>query len=122
MLKRIVLLDDRRHGIEQIQNALPRGSGYELIWCGTTADWKDVQGDVDVVLLDYRLEREGRKGTEVISKNRGQAGRIIAFSSRPEGNDKLLAYGADDAVSKLRHHHNPELTALFQNIFAKADE
>ncbi len=86
---------------------------YEVTCASTLAEARRllVSGEYDVVLLDQDLP-DG-KGVELLADSRDLTlpERIVAVSSREEGNARLLEAGATAAVSKLEFGQLPALLA-----------
>jgi DNA-binding response OmpR family regulator len=73
----------------------------------------------DVVLVDYDLD-DG-KGDELVRELRTQSPRpfIIAVSSHQDGNDALVAAGADATCSKMQFAN---IEAMLSSLNPKGDE
>ena len=75
---------------------------HDVVVAATVAAAKEAiaGGGFDVILVDYDLP-DG-KGTDVVRaiRGRGFRGRVIAVSSKEEGNDELRRAGADVVCAK----------------------
>lgn len=98
MLK-IALLDDKSYGLEQIEE-LHLGEEFELKYFETFAAFQKSPDLFDIVYLDYFLDKDGIRGTEIISQVQNKTKKIIGFSSAPFGNEEFKKNGVKETVIK----------------------
>lgn len=71
----------------------------------------------DVVFMDFSLGANHRSGDEAVRSLRknGYEGRIVAISSDPAANARMLAAGANDALA-LKAHLRSYLVSLGESV------
>ncbi|QQS58924.1 hypothetical protein IPN35_05025 [Candidatus Peregrinibacteria bacterium] len=107
----IALVDDKSYGLQQIQNAIPASA--ELEWFSSANDFLASGKTFDFVFLDYYLDEDGITGDTIVSAVQQYAKEIIAFSSVPSGNKKILLAGAQRSFLKLLGDNNDALHTFF---------
>ena len=99
MLK-IALLDDKAYGLEQIKE-IHFGEEYELVYFDTFKSFQESPDTFDIIYLDYFLDKDGIKGTEIITHVETRTKKIIGFSSAPFGNEEFKKVGVKETVIKM---------------------
>ena len=96
---KIALLDDKSYGLEQIKE-LHFGEEFELHYFDTFKSFQESADLFDIVYLDYFLDKDGIKGTEIITGVQKRTKKIIGFSSAPFGNEEFKKVGVKETVIK----------------------
>ncbi len=117
---RIALLDDKQFGIHQIKAALPPTIAAEVIWFADLPTFHRSAEVFDILLLDFYLDNDGISSDAIFDDVRPKAKTIIAFSSSASGNEKLLACGAEFAITKTWDDKNEKLENLFLEIIERS--
>lgn len=112
----IALLDDDERGFAVLKGVLRGFADHTVRWFSSYASFQQDGRLYDLLLLDYALEREKICTDQMFADLRPRAQTIIAFSSSPTANRRLIACGADFAVDKFSPRSSEQLAELIMEL------
>lgn len=79
---KIAYIDDQSFAIPQVIGAIPEGTNYDFVYYNRVSDIREY--DFDLVILDYYLDLDGLKGSDILSRLDGSI--VISFSTAASKN------------------------------------
>ena len=97
---RIALIDDKSYGRQQIED-IYEWDDFVLDYYQTAKDFFWANKMYDVIYLDYYLDIDGVRWSDIFHEVKRLWKKVIWFSSVWRCNDELVALGADWGVLKI---------------------
>ena len=108
---------DLRVGPPYQEGSSKKESKHVLWYFDRYTDFQKDTRHFDLLFLDFFLDKDGIKSSDIFASVRLRATNIVAFSSCSEANQTLLDLGADFAVEKERGIRNEKLEELvWENV------